>query len=91
MPAERVAMRQVREALGADAVILETARTDTGVEISAAMDASGDDIAASRPSRNQASRMPAAPDEGPAIRIDAGSAGYGGWYQPPRAPKNVTR
>ena len=33
----RDAMRQVREALGAEAVILETARTATGVEISAAV------------------------------------------------------
>ena len=37
----RDAMRQVREALGADAVILETSRHATGVEISAAIDDGG--------------------------------------------------
>ncbi len=34
----RNAMRQVRDALGPDAVILETTRTDAGIEISAAID-----------------------------------------------------
>ena len=35
----RDALRQVRNALGADAVILETAHNASGVEISAAVDA----------------------------------------------------
>jgi flagellar biosynthesis protein FlhF len=34
----REAMRQVREALGPDAVILETQRVDGGIELSAAVD-----------------------------------------------------
>lgn len=72
----RDAMRQVREALGADAVILETARLATGVEISAAIDADGADTAH---------------DNGvPAIRIDAGQPGNAGWYQPPRQPGAAT-
>jgi flagellar biosynthesis protein FlhF len=70
----RDAMRQVRDALGADAVILETARNATGVEISAAMDAGSDESAAT----------------GTAVRIDAGSTPNGGWYQPPRAPNAAT-
>lgn len=96
----RDAMRQVREALGADAVILETARTPTGVEISAAVDESGIDTNpveaattytprgyASRAGRDSDSRLT---DEGPAVRIDQGSANHGGWYQPPRAPNAAT-
>ncbi len=73
----RDAMRQVRDALGADAVILETARHATGVEISAAID-TADSAAAN------------APDSGPAVRIDQGSYPNGGWYQPPRAPTAAT-
>ncbi|MEQ1803202.1 MAG: hypothetical protein ABL989_14835, partial [Gammaproteobacteria bacterium] len=91
----RDAMRQVREALGADAVILETARNATGVEISAAVDESGTDtgpVAATTysprgyPQRNTDARQG---DDGPAVRIDQGNAGNG-WYQPPRAPNAAT-
>jgi flagellar biosynthesis protein FlhF len=87
----RDAMRQVRAALGADAVILETSRNAGGVEISAAIDSEGsapgisDTIA-----RTYASRMPGDTDEGPAVRIDQGGLANGGWYQPPRAPNAAT-
>jgi flagellar biosynthesis protein FlhF len=73
----RDALRQVRNALGADAVILETTHNATGVEISAAVDtASGSaDLAVShewtagRGSLNDS-------DEGPCVVI--GSTGRGG-------------
>lgn len=94
----RDAMRQVREALGADAVILETARSAAGVEISAAVD--GDEaIAAATPATYNAAGSTTArgadptdgfDDAGPAVRIEGGSPRHGGWYQPPRAPSAAT-
>lgn len=89
----RDAMRQVREALGADAVILETARNATGVEISAAVDESGVETleaATTYTARGYAPRPAQAADDGPAVRIDQGSSINGGWYQPPRAPNAAT-
>lgn len=86
----RDAMRQVREALGPDAVILETARSGTGVEISAAMDAGSDEATAPSTTRSQPPRVLAEADDGPAIRIDGGGTPNGGWYQPPRAPNAAT-
>ncbi len=89
----RDAMRQVREALGADAVILETARNATGVEISAAVDETGAEALeapATYTSRGYAPRPAQAADDGPAVRIDQGSSINGGWYQPPRAPNAAT-
>ncbi|MDH5275637.1 MAG: flagellar biosynthesis protein FlhF [Gammaproteobacteria bacterium] len=90
----RDAMRQVREALGADAVILETGRNGAGVEISAAMDTGSDsgseDFATTSSSRRHAGQLAAATDDGPAVRIDAGNVPNGGWYQPPRAPNAAT-
>ena len=96
----RDAMRQVRDALGADAVILETSRHAAGVEISAAIDAAsnstvsstsssstkaGSDLRQSYPGRSSADT-----EDGPAVRIDQGSYPSGGWYQPPRAPTAAT-
>jgi len=91
----RDAMRQVREALGANAVILETARNATGVEISAAVDESGVDAepiaaATTYTARGYADQSGRTGDEGPAVRIDQGNAVNGGWYQPPRAPNAAT-
>jgi flagellar biosynthesis protein FlhF len=86
----RDAMRQVREALGADAVILETTRNTTGVEISAATDTGSDDAAATYGPPRPASPLAAYADEGPAVRIDTDSVPVGGWYQPPRAPNAAT-
>jgi len=89
----RDAMRQVREALGANAVILETARNATGVEISAAVDDAGTEAvepATTYTSRGYAPRPAQLADDGPAFRIDQGNAGNGGWYQPPRAPNAAT-
>jgi flagellar biosynthesis protein FlhG len=99
-PDMRDAMRQVREALGADAVILETSRTATGVEISAAVDGAAGDggsLEASRAAaaatygpRGYTSGPTPEPLDGPAVRIDQGNALNGGWYQPPRAPNAAT-
>lgn len=88
----RDAMRQVREALGADAVILETSRHATGVEISAAIDEPGTATTSSAQghSYNYQGRLSAEVDEGPAVRIDQGSHTNAGWYQPPRAPTAAT-
>lgn len=91
----RDAMRQVREALGADAVILETARSATGVEISAAVDESGIEAgpvqtATTYSSRGYTNRAAGDAPEGPTVRIDQGNAVNGGWYQPPRAPNAAT-
>jgi flagellar biosynthesis protein FlhF len=85
----RNAMRQVREALGPDAVILETARTGEGVEISAAID---DGVApeSGNALRAYASEQFGDTDSGPAVRIDQGNSPNGGWYQPPRAPNAAT-
>ncbi|MEO8443979.1 MAG: flagellar biosynthesis protein FlhF [Gammaproteobacteria bacterium] len=86
----RDAMRQVREALGPDAVILESARQAHGVEISAAVDRGGGEAAPDHrettyTERGYASRPAGEAPEGPAVRIDAGVAGQAGWYQPPRS------
>lgn len=88
----RDAMRQVREALGAEAVILETTRTAGGVEISAAIDgAEASPAAATTYTASGYASVPARePDEGPAVRIDGGSLRHGGWYQPPRATTAAT-
>jgi flagellar biosynthesis protein FlhF len=85
----RNAMRQVREALGPDAVILETARTGGGVEISAAID---DSVApeSGNALRAYASEKFGETESGPAVRIDQGNSPNGGWYQPPRAPGAAT-
>ncbi len=88
----RDAMRQVREALGADAVILETARTGAGVEISAATD-EADVPAAAAPMTYTATGYASTSgreDEGPVVRIDGGNDRHGGWYQPPRAATAAT-
>ena len=81
----RDAMRQVREALGGDAVILETSRTATGVEISAAIDSEAVEPAMASTERGYASRAAAATDahddDGPVVRID--HTGGSGWFQPP--------
>ncbi|MCE7903354.1 MAG: hypothetical protein DYH20_12105 [Gammaproteobacteria bacterium PRO9] len=90
----RDAMRQVREALGADAVILETTRLATGVEISAAVDADGADPGAAASMSRAAGSRPAGIDayafdaeaSGPAVRIGTETAASTGWYQPPRKP-----
>lgn len=84
----RDALRQVREALGAEAVILETSRTTAGVEIAAAMDGG---VATEAPGvydawgrkHDQAAGPPADQDQGAVLRIDGAPSG---WYQPPRAP-----
>ena len=91
----RDAMRQVRDALGADAVILETSRHATGVEISAAIDTAGSTMVSSTAGsgdlkQSYPGRQSADSDDGPAIRIDQGSYANGGWYQPPRAPTAAT-
>jgi len=86
----RDAMRQVREALGADAVILETTRNATGVEISAAMDADSDDPVSTYTAGGRASRVSATAADDAAVRIDGGSVPNSGWYQPPRAPNAAT-
>ena len=81
----RDAMRQVREALGGDAVILETSRTATGVEISAAIDSEAVEPAMTSTGRGYASRAAEATDahhdDGPVVRID--QTGGSGWFQPP--------
>lgn len=95
----RDAMRQVREALGANAVILETTRLPTGVEISAAVDAEG-----AEPGHAGAAPRMAMPragieahamdaeirDQGPAVRVGSGTPANAGWYQPPRTPGAAT-
>jgi flagellar biosynthesis protein FlhF len=88
----RDAMRQVREALGADAVILETARTGAGVEISAASDETdaAPVAATTYTASGYASVAARDDDDGPAVRIDGGSLRHGGWYQPPRATTAAT-
>jgi flagellar biosynthesis protein FlhF len=86
-PDMRVAMRQVRETLGADAVILETKRTATGVEISAAAEhASG----ASESAPAMSARAPGTlldatdGDDGDCVSVGAErQAGRASW-QPPR-------
>jgi flagellar biosynthesis protein FlhF len=89
----RDAMRQVREALGAEAVILETARTAAGVEISAAVDGAGTGAPEAPTTYTPRGYMPRPAqdaDDGPAVRIDQANALNGGWYQPPRAPNAAT-
>ncbi|MEZ5565115.1 MAG: flagellar biosynthesis protein FlhF [Gammaproteobacteria bacterium] len=100
----RDAMRQVREALGVDAVILETARLATGVEISAAIDTNGGDTGNSLAARTYASRENSpdiygagshgrdgdSHDQGPAVRIDSALPPNSGWFTPPRAPGAAT-
>ncbi|MDP2325975.1 MAG: flagellar biosynthesis protein FlhF [Gammaproteobacteria bacterium] len=86
----RDAMRQVREALGADAVILETSRNAAGVEISAAIDNGSSDPVTTTSDRGHTTRFQAEADDGPVIRIDQGGVPNGGWYQPPRAPNAAT-
>lgn len=72
----RDALRQVRNALGADAVILETAHKATGVEISAAVDVDSSPVEAISPgwttSRSSQNEM----DEGPCVVI--GATAHGG-------------
>lgn len=66
----RDALRQVRNALGADAVILETAHNASGVEISAAVDAaSGPAEAAVSPEWTTARSSPTDTAEGPCVII----------------------
>ena len=66
----RDALRQVRNALGADAVILETAHSASGVEISAAVDAaSGPAEAAVSPEWTTARSSPTDTAEGPCVII----------------------
>lgn len=73
----RDALRQVRNALGADAVILETTHSPTGVEISAAVDvASGTGEVALGPEWAASQSKPNYADEGPCVVI--GSKGHGG-------------
>ena len=85
----RIAMRLVREALGPDAVILETARTGAGVEISAAID-EGVAPESGSAMRAYSSEPYREADAGPVVRIDQGNSPNGGWYQPPRAPNAAT-
>ena len=91
----RDAMRQVRDALGADAVILETSRTATGVEISAAVDGEAAEPVATYTGRGYTSAAGTEPrhadarhDDGPVLRID--QTGGSGWFQPPRVPNAPT-
>ncbi len=94
----RDALRQVREALGADAVILETTRLATGVEISAAVDADGAEPGAAAIVSRTAGSRPTGIDayavdaeaSGPAIRIGTETTASTGWYQPPRKPNAAT-
>ena len=86
----RDAMRQVRDALGADAVILETSRHATGVEISAAIDTAGSAAVLGDLAHTQQKGKSADFDDGPAVRIDQGGHSNGGWYQPPKAPTAAT-
>jgi len=95
----RDAMRQVRAALGAEAVILETSRHATGVEISAAVDGAGTTLTGSatapvdvgrRYAQRYAGDVEVDVDDGPAVRIDQGTNDNGGWFQPPRAPTAAT-
>lgn len=85
----RDALRQVREALGPDAVILETVRQPTGVEVSAAVDAA---TASTRSAATPASWTDAAleQDADDVIRTDDGPLAPGHWYQPPRPPAAAT-
>ena len=66
----RDALRQVRNALGADAVILETAHNASGVEISAAVDAaSGSGKPAASPTRTATRGNRADIEDGPCVVI----------------------
>ncbi len=66
----RDALRQVRNALGADAVILETAHNASGVEISAAVDtASGSSEPAASPTRTAARSSHTDTEDGPCVVI----------------------
>lgn len=90
----RDALRQVREALGPDAVILETTRGPAGVEISAAMDeAAGTGTVAPRPAvpgRATASVDYRDTDTDPCVVVDGTTSPAGGWYQPPPRPTAAT-
>lgn len=72
----RDALRQVRSALGADAVILETIHKATGVEISAAVDAASNPVEAVSAEWNAARSSLHEVDDGPCVVI-GGSARRG--------------
>lgn len=88
-PDMRDALRQVREALGPEAVILETQRQTTGVEVSAAVDAT---TASTRSASGLDLGMDALmePEHGHVIRTDDGPLAAGHWYQPPRPATAAT-
>ncbi|MEZ5563355.1 MAG: flagellar biosynthesis protein FlhF [Gammaproteobacteria bacterium] len=72
----RDALRQVRSALGADAVILETAHKATGVEISAAVDTANAPVEAISPEWTAGRNSLKDTDEGPCVVIgDAAGRG----------------
>jgi flagellar biosynthesis protein FlhF len=65
----RDALRQVRNALGADAVILETAQKATGVEISAAVDTASSPVEAVSPEWTATRNSVSEADDGPCVVI----------------------
>ena len=65
----RDALRQVRNALGADAVILETAHKSTGVEISAAVDEASSPVEAVSPEWTATRSSLNETDDGPCVVI----------------------
>lgn len=84
-PDLRDCMRQVREALGPEAVILETVRTATGMEIAAAVDA------AASPARSATLDVLAAddaPEPMPAVVVGRYQDAAG--YQPPRGTTTIS-
>ncbi|MBM4221947.1 MAG: flagellar biosynthesis protein FlhF [Gammaproteobacteria bacterium] len=71
----RDALRQVRNTLGTDAVILETAHNATGVEISAAVDAANSPVEALSPELAATRNGFSETDEGPCVVIDGAPRG----------------
>ncbi len=88
-PDMRDVLRQVREALGPEAVILETQRQATGVEVSAAVDAT---TASTRSAASRDLGVDALmeQDNGDVICTDDGPLAAGHWYQPPRPATAAT-
>lgn len=71
----RDALRQVRNALGTEAVILETTHNATGVEISAAVDGDTSPVAAISPAWTDSRTTLNETDEGPCVVIDGATRG----------------
>ena len=71
----RDALRQVRNALGTEAVILETTHNATGVEISAAVDGDTSPVTAISPAWTDSRTTLNETDEGPCVVIDGATRG----------------